>query len=61
MSPRKTIDITQAQVICREILPKVSRSFTLAIQALPEPTRDYIFVTYLLCRMMDTINHPSYQ
>ncbi len=60
MSPRKTIDITQAQVICREILPKVSRSFTLAIQALPEPTRDYICVAYLLCRMVDTIeDHPT--
>lgn len=60
MSLRKNIDIAQAQTICREILPKVSRSFTLAIQALPEPARDYICVAYLLCRMVDTIeDHPT--
>lgn len=42
------------------LLPKVSRSFALAIEALPEPVRSYICTAYLLCRIVDTIeDHPT--
>ncbi len=52
--------MTQAQAHCQELLPKVSRSFALAIDALPAPSRDYICVAYLLCRIVDTIeDHPA--
>ncbi len=37
------------------ILPRVSRTFALSIEALPEPLRSTIRVTYLLCRIVDTI------
>jgi farnesyl-diphosphate farnesyltransferase len=46
--------------ICYDLLPKVSRSFALAIEALPEPSRAIVCVSYLLCRIVDTIeDHPS--
>lgn len=48
--------------ICYDLLPKVSRSFALAIEALPEPSRAYVCVAYLLCRIVDTIeDHPTLQ
>ena len=40
---------------CIDILPKVSRTFALSIEALPEPLRATIRVSYLLCRIVDTI------
>lgn len=57
---RDAPDVAQAKTICDDLLPKVSRSFALAIAALPEPARSYICVAYLLCRMVDTIeDHPT--
>lgn len=48
------------QNTCYELLPKVSRSFALAIDALPEPVRSYVCTAYLLCRIVDTIeDHPT--
>ena len=38
-----------------DILPRVSRTFALSIEALPEPLRASIRVAYLLCRVVDTI------
>lgn len=53
-------DISRARAISYELLPKVSRSFALAIEALPEPVRAYICTSYLLCRIVDTIeDHPT--
>ncbi len=40
---------------CKDILPRVSRTFALSIEALPEPLRSTIRVSYLLCRIVDTI------
>lgn len=55
-------DLSLAQNKCFELLPKVSRSFALAIEALPNPSRDYVCVSYLLCRIVDTIeDHPELQ
>lgn len=38
-----------------EILPRVSRTFALSIEALSEPLRSTVRVCYLLCRVVDTI------
>jgi hydroxymethylglutaryl-CoA reductase len=43
------------QAFCSEILPSVSRTFALSIQALPLELRDAIGVAYLLCRIVDTV------
>lgn len=40
---------------CVEILPRVSRTFALSIEALPEDLREAVRVAYLLCRVVDTI------
>jgi farnesyl-diphosphate farnesyltransferase len=45
---------------CIDILPRVSRTFAISIEALPEPLRTTIRVSYLLCRIVDTIeDDPS--
>lgn len=38
-----------------DILPRVSRTFALSIEALPQPMRSTVRVSYLLCRVVDTI------
>ncbi len=43
------------RVFCTAMLPGVSRTFALSIQALPEDLRDAVCVSYLLCRVVDTI------
>jgi farnesyl-diphosphate farnesyltransferase len=40
---------------CRAILPKVSRTFALGILLLPGRLREAVRVSYLLCRIADTI------
>ena len=40
---------------CIDILPKVSRTFALSIEALSEPLREVVRASYLLCRIVDTI------
>ncbi len=41
--------------ICWEILPKVSRSFSLAIKLLPAPLGEQTMLAYLIYRLVDTI------
>lgn len=41
--------------LCWEILPEVSRSFALVIRCLPRRLDDAVMVSYLLCRIADTI------
>ena len=41
--------------LCWEILPKVSRSFSLCIRVLPSPLDDQMMVSYLAYRVIDTI------
>jgi phytoene/squalene synthetase len=36
-------------------LNRVSRSFALSLTALEEPLREYVSLTYLLCRLIDTV------
>jgi len=40
---------------CYESLDRVSRSFALTVPVLPQPLRDQVCVSYLLCRIADTI------
>lgn len=40
---------------CKRLLPEVSRTFALSVEALPEPLREPIRVAYLLCRIVDTV------
>ena len=46
---------------CWEILPKVSRSFALCIRILPRPMNEQMMVSYLIYRVLDTIedSHAS--
>lgn len=44
---------------CETILPKVSRTFALSIQLLPESLKEPICVAYLLCRIVDTIEDDA--
>jgi farnesyl-diphosphate farnesyltransferase len=47
--------MTADQALCRELLPLVSRTFALSIEALPEDLRGAVRVAYLLCRLVDSI------
>lgn len=40
---------------CWELLPKVSRSFALCIRILPRPLNEQMMVSYLVYRVLDTI------
>jgi farnesyl-diphosphate farnesyltransferase len=57
MAPMKTAfpDPTHGWATCFRHLPKVSRTFALAIDGLPEPLRGEVCVAYLLCRVLDTV------
>ncbi len=44
---------------CRAVLPRVSRTFALSIEALPESLRDAVRTAYLLCRIVDTIEDQA--
>src|SRR5690349_176121 len=45
----------QAKAFCREILPGVSRTFSLSIRLLPGDLGAAVRCAYLLCRIADTI------
>src|SRR5512140_312162 len=44
---------------CIAILPRVSRTFALSIEALPEPLRAAVRTAYLLCRVVDSIEDEA--
>jgi len=47
-------------LFARESLPRVSRTFALTIPVLREPLRTYVMLSYLLCRIVDTVeDHPD--
>lgn len=47
--------VPEDRLRCREILPRVSRTFALTIRVLPDSLRDPITVAYLLCRLADVV------
>lgn len=44
---------------CHQILPQVSRTFALGIDILNNPLRDQVCVSYLICRILDTIEDTT--
>lgn len=48
-------DVHEDRTWCREMLPRVSRTFALGILSLPDPFGDWITAGYLLCRVADTV------
>jgi farnesyl-diphosphate farnesyltransferase len=56
---RRTLCATGAATLdtefCRTILPRVSRTFALSIEALPASLRAAVRSAYLLCRVLDSI------
>jgi geranylgeranyl pyrophosphate synthase/phytoene/squalene synthetase len=44
---------------CRAILPRVSRTFALSIERLPESLANSVRTAYLLCRLVDTIEDEA--
>lgn len=45
---------------CRELLPRVSRTFALNIPVLPRPLDTAVMVAYLLCRIADTLEDEAH-
>jgi len=45
---------------CFEALPKVSRTFALSISKLKEPLRSQVCVSYLICRILDTVEDAPF-
>ncbi|MFO0555759.1 MAG: hydroxymethylglutaryl-CoA reductase, degradative [Polyangiaceae bacterium] len=50
-----SFDARADRTFCDELLPGVSRTFALSIQALPDSLQAAICVSYLLCRVVDTV------
>ncbi len=44
---------------CKEMLPKVSRTFALCIRLLPPTLEHSVLVAYLLCRIADTLEDTT--
>ncbi len=51
--------ISADHAFCRRQLPRVSRTFALSIEALPETLREAVRVSYLLCRVVDSIEDAT--
>jgi len=47
------------QAFMQRILPDVSRTFALSIEALPADLRDAVRTAYLLCRILDTVEDEA--
>ena len=52
-------DVSADEAFGAEILPKVSRTFALSIEALPAGLQAPVRVAYLLCRIVDTIEDEA--
>jgi len=46
-------------IYCHQVLPEVSRTFALGIEILNDPLRDAVCVSYLICRILDTIEDST--
>ncbi len=54
-APLVTASAGEDLTLCRELLPKVSRTFALSIAALPPGLEEPVLIAYLLCRIVDSI------
>jgi phytoene/squalene synthetase len=50
----------QSQLFYQNHLDRVSRSFAFCIANLPQPLRTYVSLSYLLCRLVDTIEDATW-
>ncbi|CDZ77737.1 Dehydrosqualene synthase [Legionella massiliensis] len=50
----------QPYIFYEQHLSKVSRSFTFCIRELPEPAKEWVALSYLLCRIIDTIEDSTW-
>ena len=48
-----------AAQFCWRVLADVSRSFAVVIRELPHPLNDAVMVSYLLCRIADSVEDSS--
>jgi len=51
--------ISNDMAICWDMLPRVSRSFSLAIKVLPQPMAGQMMLSYIIYRIIDTIEDCS--
>jgi farnesyl-diphosphate farnesyltransferase len=54
-----TAEAAEARGFCWRVLPEVSRSFAAVIRQLPPGAADAVMVSYLLCRLADSIEDSS--
>ncbi len=47
--------------VCWQLLPQVSRTFALTIRVLPKPLRESVTVSYLMCRLADSVEDATGQ
>jgi farnesyl-diphosphate farnesyltransferase len=52
-------ELTPDSIFCREMLPKVSRTFAACIRLLPPRVEKAVLIAYLLCRIADTIEDTA--
>ena len=50
-----TKEIKKLEKVCMDFLPKVSRTFAISISKLPKKQCRVVMVSYLFCRILDTI------
>ena len=55
MAKTRPADMRESWKLCFDLLPEVSRTFALSIIGLKEPLRGAVCVSYLMCRILDTI------
>lgn len=46
-------------IFCKDMLPKVSRTFAICIRLLPKELEHSVLIAYLLCRIADTIEDTT--
>ena len=59
IAPAISRDAKEDLAFCHDILPGVSRTFALSIEALPSSLKDAVAISYLLCRIVDTIEDEA--
>lgn len=55
----RTAPAESATAFCQRVLSDVSRSFAVVIRELPAPLNDAVMVSYLLCRIADSVEDSS--
>ncbi len=56
----RAVCTTEDRTFCKKQLPRVSRTFALSIEALPDSLREAVRVSYLLCRVVDSIEDATH-